>query len=85
MKRNVHRAGGDRCETLTARLIDRTIRDNPGSRILVTFGGGHKYWILEQLSERSEPGSRRAARTRTTVATVRECGVPTARRRCRSR
>ncbi|MDT8370169.1 MAG: hypothetical protein RQ745_13265, partial [Longimicrobiales bacterium] len=36
------------------RLIDRVIRENPGRRILVTFGGGHKYWFLERLRERDD-------------------------------
>ena len=36
------------------RLIDAVIRDNPGTRILVTFGAGHKYWFLEQLRERDD-------------------------------
>jgi YVTN family beta-propeller protein len=36
------------------RNIDRTIRDHRGARILVTFGGGHKYWFLERLRERAD-------------------------------
>ncbi|MDT8340782.1 MAG: YncE family protein [Longimicrobiales bacterium] len=36
------------------RLIDRVIRENPGRRILVTFGGGHKYWFLERLRARDD-------------------------------
>jgi YVTN family beta-propeller protein len=36
------------------RLVDRTIRDHSGERILVTFGGGHKYWLLEQLRGRRD-------------------------------
>ncbi len=36
------------------REIDRVIRENPGARVLVTFGGGHKYWILEQLRLRGD-------------------------------
>ena len=36
------------------RLIDAVIRENLGARILVTFGGGHKYWLLEQLSTRED-------------------------------
>lgn len=35
-------------------LIDRTIREHRGKRILVTFGGGHKYWFLDQLKTRSD-------------------------------
>jgi len=30
-------------------LIETAIRMHPGSRILITFGAGHKYWFLEQL------------------------------------
>ena len=30
-------------------LIAAAIAANPGKRILVTFGAGHKYWFLEQL------------------------------------
>jgi len=36
------------------REIDRVIRDNPGRRILITFGGGHKYWFLEALRRRED-------------------------------
>ena len=36
------------------RNVDRTIRRHRGNRILVTFGGGHKYWLLERLRERSD-------------------------------
>ena len=30
-------------------LIEAAIRRHPGKRVLVTFGAGHKYWILDQL------------------------------------
>ena len=36
------------------RNVDLTIRRHPGARILVTFGGGHKYWLLEQLRARDD-------------------------------
>ena len=36
------------------RLIDAVIRENPGARILVTFGAGHKYWFLERLRIRED-------------------------------
>jgi len=36
------------------RLIDRAIRSHRGQRLLVTFGSGHKYWILEKLRARSD-------------------------------
>ena len=36
------------------REVDRTIREHRGARILVTFGGGHKYWLLERLRERPD-------------------------------
>jgi len=36
------------------RVIDRTIAENPGKRILVTFGAGHKYWFLEHLRDRDD-------------------------------
>lgn len=36
------------------RQIDRTIRAHAGQRILITFGGGHKYWMLEQLRRRDD-------------------------------
>jgi len=36
------------------RQIDRTIREHRGKRVLVTFGGGHKYWILERLRDRGD-------------------------------
>ena len=36
------------------RNVDLTIRRHRGARILVTFGGGHKYWLLEQLSARDD-------------------------------
>lgn len=35
-------------------LIDRTLREHRGKRILITFGGGHKYWFLDQLETRSD-------------------------------
>ena len=35
-------------------LIDKTIKEHPGERILITFGAGHKYWFLEQLRQRSD-------------------------------
>lgn len=36
------------------RLIDGVIRRHPGERILITFGAGHKYWLLERLKERED-------------------------------
>jgi DNA-binding beta-propeller fold protein YncE len=36
------------------RNVDLTIRRHRGERILVTFGGGHKYWLLERLRERGD-------------------------------
>lgn len=36
------------------RHVDRVITDNPGKRILVTFGAGHKYWFLEKLKGRED-------------------------------
>ena len=36
------------------RLIDRTIKENAGKRILVTFGAAHKYWFLERLRDRDD-------------------------------
>lgn len=36
------------------RLVERTIEENRGARILVTFGGGHKYWFLDQLKLRND-------------------------------
>lgn len=36
------------------RNVDLTIQRHSGERILVTFGGGHKYWLLERLRERSD-------------------------------
>ena len=30
------------------------IRRHRGGRILITFGAGHKYWLLEQLRERDD-------------------------------
>jgi len=36
------------------RNVDLTIREHRGERILVTFGGGHKYWIVERLRERGD-------------------------------
>lgn len=36
------------------RNVDRTIAEHRGARILVTFGGGHKYWLLERLRERAD-------------------------------
>lgn len=36
------------------RLIDAAIRRHPGARILITFGAGHKYWLLEQLRQRND-------------------------------
>jgi YVTN family beta-propeller protein len=34
--------------------IDRAIAERPGKRLLVTFGGAHKYWILEHLRGRDD-------------------------------
>ena len=36
------------------RVIDRTIAENPGKRILVTFGAAHKYWFLDHLRDRDD-------------------------------
>ncbi len=36
------------------RLIDAAIRRHPGKRILITFGAGHKYWLLDRLRERDD-------------------------------
>lgn len=36
------------------RLIDAAIRRHRGERILITFGAGHKYWLLEQLRTRDD-------------------------------
>lgn len=36
------------------RNVDLTIQRHHGARILVTFGGGHKYWLLERLRERDD-------------------------------
>ncbi len=36
------------------RVIDRVIAENPGKRILVTFGAGHKYWFLKHLRDRDD-------------------------------
>ncbi len=36
------------------RNVDLTIRRHRGARILVTFGGGHKYWLLERLRARDD-------------------------------
>ncbi|MFQ5678993.1 MAG: YncE family protein [Gemmatimonadota bacterium] len=36
------------------RLIDRAIRTHRGQRLLITFGAGHKYWILDRLRERKD-------------------------------
>lgn len=36
------------------REVDRAIRANAGKRILITFGGGHKYWLLQQLRRRGD-------------------------------
>ena len=36
------------------RLIDQAIHEHPGQRLLITFGSGHKYWILEQLRKRKD-------------------------------
>ncbi len=35
-------------------LIDRAIEDHRGRRILITFGGGHKYWFLDRLRARDD-------------------------------
>ena len=35
-------------------LIDKAIRKHRGKRVLITFGGGHKYWFLDQLRERDD-------------------------------
>lgn len=36
------------------RQVDRTLRAHAGKRVLITFGGGHKYWLLERLRERRD-------------------------------
>jgi YVTN family beta-propeller protein len=36
------------------RYVDLTIRRHVGKRILVTFGAGHKNWLLAQLRERAD-------------------------------
>ena len=36
------------------RQVDRAIRANPGRRILITFGAGHRYWLLDQLKRRDD-------------------------------
>jgi len=36
------------------RNVDLAIRSHRGERMLVTFGGGHKYWLLEQLRQRPD-------------------------------
>jgi len=36
------------------RLIDAAIRRHPGQRMLIMFGAGHKYWILDQLRRRHD-------------------------------
>jgi len=36
------------------RNVDRTIEEHRGKRILVTFGAGHKYWLLERLRARDD-------------------------------
>ncbi|MFQ5675793.1 MAG: hypothetical protein ACE5G1_07860 [bacterium] len=36
------------------RLVDRAISRNRGKRILITFGAGHKYWLLEKLRQRTD-------------------------------
>jgi hypothetical protein len=35
-------------------LVNRAVTAYRGRRILVTFGGGHKYWILDALRERDD-------------------------------
>ncbi|MFQ5744620.1 MAG: MBL fold metallo-hydrolase [Acidobacteriota bacterium] len=36
------------------KLIDRAIRSHRGKRLLITFGAGHKYWILRRLRARDD-------------------------------
>ncbi len=36
------------------RYVDRTLAEHRGQRILVTFGAGHKYWLLERLRARDD-------------------------------
>lgn len=36
------------------RLIEKTISNYPGKKILLTFGAGHKYWFLEKLQLRTD-------------------------------
>jgi len=35
-------------------LIERTIQEHRGTRILVTFGAGHKYWYMDRLRGRDD-------------------------------
>lgn len=35
-------------------LIEAAIDARPGQRLIITFGGWHKYWFLEQLRERDD-------------------------------
>jgi len=35
-------------------LINKAIDDHPGERVLITFGAGHKYWILRELRKRKD-------------------------------
>lgn len=46
--------GWTRINVAHHRLIDAAIRRHPGQRILITFGAGHKYWLLEQLRTRDD-------------------------------
>lgn len=47
--------GGRGCQRswLAGRIVPAT-RRHRGERIPVTFGGGHKYWLLERLRERGD-------------------------------
>ena len=36
------------------RQVDRAIRAHSGKRILITFGAGHRYWLLDQLEKRDD-------------------------------
>ena len=35
-------------------LIEKTIREHAGKRILVTFGSAHKYWYMDRLRDRAD-------------------------------
>ena len=35
-------------------LLEQAIEDRPGQRLVITFGGWHKYWFLQRLRERED-------------------------------